>query len=177
MQLAPISPRQPPFGHLIRPEISILFVKAATQITCSGVVSLSLLSKRIFTGNALKGKNGVCSCWHLLTKSTYISLTQVQQRRREATLGKVGKLSRPSQKYLLSGICQRSSVRATNLRYFWMLRRKTDYIKRDSTFQSANMKQKSCRGSSWTTSVIASLPSLVFPCLHAPLLVVKQEQP
>lgn len=68
------------------------------------------------------------------------SLTQVWQWRREAALGKAGKLSRPSQRYLLSGICWRSSMTATNLRYFWMLQRKTDYIKRNSTFESANMK-------------------------------------
>lgn len=126
--------------------------------------SLSLLSTRIFIGNELKGKMRVCFQFPSASPDQH-SLTQAQQWRREAALGKAGKLSRPPQRYLLSGICWRSSVTATNLRYFWMLQRKTDCIKRDS----AKIKQKSWRGSSWTTFVIVSLPSLVFPCLHSPL--------
>lgn len=140
------------------------FVKATTQIPCSRVVSLTLLSTKIFRGNALKGKMGVRFQLPLAPPDQH-SLTQAQQWRTEAALGKAGKLSRPSQRYLLSGICWRSSVTATNLRYFWTLQKKTDCIKRDSTFESANMKHKSWRGSCWTTFVIISLPSLPLPSL------------
>lgn len=115
-----------------------------------------------------KGKMEVCL--HLpLASSDQHSLTQAQQWRREAALGKAGKLSRPSQRYLLFGICWRSNVTATNLRHSWMLQKKTDSIKRDSSFESANTNQKSWRGSCWTSFVIVSLSSLVFPCLHSPV--------
>lgn len=57
---------------------------------------------------------------------------------------------------------------ATNLRYFWMLQRKTDYVKRNSASESANMKLK---GKLLDNFCIVSLPSTVFP-----LSVAEQEQ-
>lgn len=71
-----------------------------------------------------KGKMGV---FLVLALPAQCSLTRAQQRRREAALQMAGTLSRPSQRYLLSWICWRSNVRATNPRHFWMLQREIDY--------------------------------------------------
>lgn len=72
-----------------------------------------------------KGKMGVFVFF--LASPTQCSLTQAPQWRREAAPQMAGTLHRPSQRYLVSGICWRSNVRATNPRCFWMLWRETDY--------------------------------------------------